>query len=129
MTNADILIVAPEVVLAVYAMSALLFGVYTIKDALASAMTFVSAAVLVFVAVWIGLSGGSDATAFSGMFVDDRFSRFAKVIVLISAAVVLVMSESYMSKHGLLRFEYSLLVVLAVIGMMVMVSAGTPYAQ
>jgi NADH-quinone oxidoreductase subunit N len=34
------------------------------------------------------------------------------------------MSESYMQQRGLLRFEYPILVALAVVGMMVMVSAG-----
>ncbi len=44
--------------------------------------------------------------------------------ILLSAAAVLVMSESYMKLRGLLRFEYPILVSLAVVGMMVMVSAG-----
>ncbi|MEM8555511.1 MAG: NADH-quinone oxidoreductase subunit NuoN, partial [Pseudomonadota bacterium] len=52
------------------------------------------------------------------------FSRFAKVMILFSAAAVLIMSEKYMEKRDLLRFEYPILVTLAVIGMMVMVSAG-----
>ncbi|CAN0606046.1 unnamed protein product, partial [Ectocarpus sp. 12 AP-2014] len=56
--------------------------------------------------------------------VDDAFARFAKVTILISAAIVLVMSEGYMARRGLLRFEYPLLVALASVGMMVMVSAG-----
>ncbi len=50
--------------------------------------------------------------------------RFAKVVILLSAAAILVMSEEYMVKRDLLRFEYPLLVALAVVGMMVMVSAG-----
>jgi NADH-quinone oxidoreductase subunit N len=58
------------------------------------------------------------------MFVDDGFARFAKVVILVSAAAVLVMSESYMQQRGLLKFEYPILVALAVVGMMVMVSAG-----
>jgi len=55
---------------------------------------------------------------------DDAFSRFAKVTILLSAAAVLLMSEEYMTRRDLLRFEYPLLVALAAVGMMVMVSAG-----
>ncbi len=40
------------------------------------------------------------------MFVDDGFARFAKVAILLSAASVLVMSQNYMARRGLLRFEY-----------------------
>jgi NADH-quinone oxidoreductase subunit N len=75
-------------------------------------------------AAWIATSGEGTSVAFGGMFVDDAFSRFAKVTILLSAAAVLLMSEEYMTRRDLLRFEYPLLVALAVVGMMVMVSAG-----
>ena len=58
------------------------------------------------------------------MFVDDAFSRFAKIVILLSAAAILLMGEGYAARRGLLRFEYPLLIALAVVGMMVMVSAG-----
>ena len=47
-----------------------------------------------------------------------------RVVILLSAAAVLVMSQEYMQKRDLLRFEYPILVALSVVGMMVMVSAG-----
>ena len=75
-------------------------------------------------AFWIALSGGGTQVAFGGMFIDDGFSRFAKVVILVSAAAILLMSQEYMEKRDLLRFEYPLLVALATVGMMVMVSAG-----
>jgi NADH:ubiquinone oxidoreductase subunit 2 (subunit N) len=62
--------------------------------------------------------------AFGGMFVDDAFARFAKVTILWSAAAVLLISQDYMTRNNLLRFEYPVLIALAVVGMMVMVSAG-----
>jgi NADH-quinone oxidoreductase subunit N len=58
------------------------------------------------------------------MFNDDGFARFAKILILTSAAAVLLMSEGYMARRGLLRFEYPLLIALAAVGMMMMVSAG-----
>jgi NADH-quinone oxidoreductase subunit N len=78
----------------------------------------------VALALWIGLAGQGERTAFGGMFIDDPFARFAKVTILVSAGAVLVMSQDYMSRRGLLRFEFPVLVTLAVLGMMVMVSAG-----
>jgi NADH-quinone oxidoreductase subunit N len=62
--------------------------------------------------------------AFGGMFVDDGFARFAKVVILLAAASILVMSQDYMSRKDMLRFEFPLLVALSVVGMMMMVSAG-----
>ena len=105
-------------------MGGLLVGAYGGKDKLASLMLWVTTAVLVALAAWIGFQGAGTATVFSGMFTDDAFARFAKVTILLSAAAVLLMSEGYMVKRDLLRFEYPLLIALASVGMMVMVSAS-----
>lgn len=122
--GADLNTILPEIVLAVYAMLALVGAVYTGKDRIASVLLWSTVAVMLALAIWIGLTGQSTTVAFGGMFVDDAFARFAKVVVLVSAAVVLLMSEGYMTRRGLLRFEYPMLVALAVVGMMMMVSAG-----
>jgi NADH-quinone oxidoreductase subunit N len=124
MIGADIQILMPEIVLAVYAMLALLVAVYTTKDGMAPLLTWMTSGLFGLLAVWIAINGQGTNIAFEGMFVDDGFARFAKVVILLSAAAVLLMSESYMQRRGLLRFEYPLLVALAVVGMMVMVSAG-----
>ena len=124
MIQADLTIILPEILLAVYAMLALLFGVYTTKDKMAPLLTWTTAVVFVLLAVFIGVNGQGDNIAFGGMFHDDAFARFAKVTILLSAAAVLLMSQDYMERRGLLRFEYPILVSLSVVGMMVMVSAG-----
>ncbi len=124
MISADIQILMPEIVLAVYAMAALIGAVYTTKDGMAPLLTWATSGLFVLLAVWIGINGQGTNIAFGGMFVDDGFARFAKITILLSAAAVLLMSEAYMQRRGLLRFEYPLLVALAVVGMMVMVSAG-----
>ena len=124
MISADLNIILPEIFLAVYAMLALVGAVYTRKDGLAPVLTWVTAAILTAVGIWIGVNGQGTNLAFGGMFQDDGFARFAKVVILISAAAVLIMSQEYMQRRGLLRFEYPVLVVLAVVGMMMMVSAG-----
>jgi NADH-quinone oxidoreductase subunit N len=113
-----------EIMLAVYAMAALLFCAYTRKDALTTPLTWVTAAVLVALAIWIGWTVEGEQVTFAGGFIDDAFARFAKVTVLLSAAAVLVMSEDYMRRRGLARFEYPVLIAFAVLGMMMMVSAG-----
>jgi len=124
MTSTDFSIVLPEVLLAIYGMAALLFAVYTGKDKLAGLITWVTAAVFVVIALMIGLGGEGAHTAFGGMFIDDAFSRFGKVGVLLAGAAVLVMSYDFLEKRGFAKFEYPILVLFSTIGMMVMVSAG-----
>ena len=122
--TSDFQIVLPEVIIAVCAMAALIFGVTTGKDRTASLLVWITSGLFVLMAVWIGAGGDGVRSAFGGMFIDDPFARFAKVTILLSAAAVLAMSRDYMQRRDLLRFEYPVLVALAVVGMMLMVSAG-----
>ncbi|MFD2738609.1 NADH-quinone oxidoreductase subunit NuoN [Sulfitobacter aestuarii] len=124
MISADLNIILPEILLAVFAMLALLGAVYTSKDETGGLLVWLTAAIMVVLAAWIGLTGEGTRVAFNGMFIEDGFARFAKVTILLSAASVLVMSEGYMKSRGLLRFEYPVLVALSAVGMMMMVSAG-----
>ncbi|AAV96004.1 NADH-quinone oxidoreductase subunit NuoN [Ruegeria pomeroyi] len=124
MIQADLYIILPEIVLALYAMAALLGAVYTTKDGMGPALVWATAALMAVLAIWIATQDSGTRVAFNGMFVDDAFARFAKVAILLSAGAVLLMSQDYMARRGLLRFEYPLLVALAAVGMMMMVSAG-----
>lgn len=124
MTAIDLATVLPELILAVYAMAALMFGVYTTKDGMSGLLTWATAGVFVALAVYIALAMTGAQVGFGGLVVDDGFGRFAKVVILLSAAAVLIMSQDYMTRKDLARFEYPVLITLAVIGMMVMVSSG-----
>ncbi|WP_197915713.1 NADH-quinone oxidoreductase subunit NuoN [Thiosulfatihalobacter marinus] len=124
MIQADLNIILPEILLSVYAMVALIGAVYGGKDKLAPMLTWLTAIVFVLLGAWIGMTGAGENLAFDGMFQDDGFSRFAKVTILFSAAAVLIMGQDYMSRRGMLRFEYPVLIALSAVGMMMMVSAG-----
>ena len=124
MISTDIGILMPEIALAVFAMAALLWGVWTGKDRTAPTLLWATVAVFLALAVLIGAGAGGTRIAFGGMFIDDAFARFSKIVILVSAAAVLAMSQGYMERRGLLRFEFPVLVTLSVVGMMVMVSAG-----
>ncbi|MEM7320480.1 MAG: NADH-quinone oxidoreductase subunit NuoN [Pseudomonadota bacterium] len=124
MMQAELSVILPEIVLAVYAMLALIGAVYTSKDGLGPLLVWVTSGLMAALAIWIASNASGTHIAFGGMFIDDGFARFAKVVILLSAAAVLVMSQDYMSRRGLLRFEYPIIVALAAIGMMMMVSAG-----
>ena len=114
----------PEIVLALFAMAALMAGAFMGKDKVAVPIVWATVAAFVLLAAWIGLGRTADTMAYGGMFLNDGFARFAKVVVLLSAAAVLAMGQEYMLRRDLLRFEYPVLVALATVGMMMMVSAG-----
>ncbi|MBC7157294.1 MAG: NADH-quinone oxidoreductase subunit N, partial [Rhodobacteraceae bacterium] len=124
MISADFSTVLPEVLLAVYAMAVLLLGVYAGKDRLTAAITWATVAALLVVAAMVGFGGGGSGIAFGGLIIDDAFARFARVTLLLSAAAVLAMSQDYLERRDMGRFEYPVLIALSVVGMMIMVSAG-----
>ncbi|MBU2982089.1 NADH-quinone oxidoreductase subunit NuoN [Lentibacter algarum] len=122
--QADLNTILPEILIALYAMLALVAAVYTGKDKLAAPITYLTAAVFLGMSAYIGLNGSDATAAFGGMFQDDAFARFAKVMILVSAAAVLVMGMGYLESRNMMKFEYPILVALSVVGMMFMVSAG-----
>ncbi|WP_414898172.1 NADH-quinone oxidoreductase subunit NuoN [Rhodovulum sp. YEN HP10] len=124
MISDDLSVVLPEIILSVYAMLALVGAVYTGKDRAAPVLVWTTSALMLALAVWIGVTAGPTRTAFGGALIDDGFARFAKVVVLASAALVMLMSHDYMRRQKTLLFEFPVLITLGVVGMMLMVSAG-----
>ena len=94
MIQADLTIILPEIVLAIYAMAALIGAVYTTKDALAPMLVWATSGLMAVLAIWIAMNGEGTNVAFNGMFVDDGFARFAKVAILLSAAAVLLIARN-----------------------------------
>ncbi|MFT4794902.1 MAG: NADH-quinone oxidoreductase subunit N [Paracoccaceae bacterium] len=119
----DLQAVLPELALAIYAMAALLVCVYGGQDKWASTLIWVTSGVFALLALEVGLENGR-VVAFHGAFIADGFARFAKVVILLGSAVTLALSESYLRRNNLLKFEFPIIVAMAVLGMMVMVSAG-----
>src|SRR5256885_11772768 len=58
------------------------------------------------------------------MFVNDACAVFMKALVLLGSAVTMMMVLRYKEEHGIARFEFPVLVLLATAGMMVMISAN-----
>lgn len=72
---------------------------------------------------WYGL--GTDYGAMlNGMFVDDVFSDVIKIAVCLLAFLVFVYSREYIRAREFFSSEYFVLGLFAVVGMMVMASAG-----
>jgi NADH-quinone oxidoreductase subunit N len=77
-------------------------------------------------AAWltVSTSGGDSVLTFNGMFVDDVMSDVLKLMTYIAVSAMLVYSRSYMQLRGLFRGEFFALVLFAMLGMMVMISAN-----
>jgi NADH-quinone oxidoreductase subunit N len=68
-------------------------------------------------------SGVDNVSAFGGMFVADSFALYMKLLVLGGTFAALMLSLRPVGSDDVNKPEYSLLVLLAVVGMMLMISA------
>ena len=101
MISADIQTVMPEIILAVYAMLALLAAVYTTKDKMAPLLTWLTSGLFVVLAFWIS-GGHGTVTAFDGMYTCGGFSRLGVVVFLVCGAAVCWLVEGCLVVGGLL---------------------------
>ena len=123
MITSDIITAFAEVSLAVTAMAGLVWGACVRHRPTGSIMLWLAAAAMAAAALWIALLPSADASAFAGIYADDAFARYAKVIILLSASLTLLIGHDYLARQGILEFEFPILIVLATVGMMVMASA------
>jgi NADH-quinone oxidoreductase subunit N len=74
---------------------------------------------------WSVVIDGGPSTALAHMIALDGFSVFVSVIVVISAALMLLLSSDYLVRHGIeSRPEYVSLVLLSASGMLMMATAN-----
>jgi len=112
----------PELLLAVGSVVLLLAGVFFSRER--STGISVAAIVLLVAVMAVSIWLPAEGTLFNGGFIADSFARYMKYLVLGGSAFALILSTSTAKPMGLDKFEYSLLVLLATLGMMVMVSAN-----
>jgi NADH-quinone oxidoreductase subunit N len=111
----------PELILAIGSMVLLVAGAF-MGNRWTGQTSMLAGGVLVAAA--IAAAVGPQGDAFGGSFVMDQAAAFAKVIVYVSSAVVIVLGAGWLERTGNPRFEFPILILLAVLGMSVMVSAG-----
>ncbi|MBM3565896.1 MAG: NADH-quinone oxidoreductase subunit NuoN [Alphaproteobacteria bacterium] len=116
----------PEIVLAVGGLVMLMAGVFQNGPVarVVHRSGWMGIGVLGVALISVLALGQERMLTFGGMFAFDPFVRFAKILVLIGAAAALAMSGDFLLRHRAGRFEYAVLVVFSVAGMMMMLSAN-----
>jgi len=119
----DLITALPELLLACLAMTLLMFGVFR-GDRSTPLVLLLSVVTLVVLIGLIALGPRGEGVAFGGLFVSDFYGDFMKVLVLVGSATAMTMSLRYFESEGVVRFEYPILMLFAVLGMMMMISAN-----
>jgi NADH-quinone oxidoreductase subunit N len=113
----------PELFLAVAGMVLLVAGVFRGNESL----RFINRAAIFSFLIALFIMLGQEPTGgaiVNGMFVQDAFTFFMKLLVIGGVMVSLALSVQYLHQEQVLRFEYPILILFSGLGMMLMVSAN-----
>jgi len=121
----DILPALPEIILATLALVLVLVAAYGGESARnAQRVTRIALGGIVLALALIWSSSAGNETAFGGMFRADSFAGYMKILVLLGTFCALYMSITPLAKDDINKPEFALLVMLALVGMMLMISAN-----
>ena len=121
--SADLTAAAPELFVAVAGMVMLMFGAFRGENS-ARFVSWLGVGVLIVAALLVIAGPVGTTLAFNGQFVVDDFAVFAKILLIVGAALALILAIPFNMREGIDQFEFPILIVLAVLGMMMMVSAN-----
>jgi NADH-quinone oxidoreductase subunit N len=113
----------PELILAVGILVLVLFGALRGKES-GGPVTEIAAALLGLAIVIIFLGSKTTAVVFDGAFIDDGFGRFMKVLTLAGSLVTLIMSQDFLAREKIDKFEFPILILLSTLGMLMLISAA-----
>ena len=117
-------LVLPEIFLSLSIMFLLILGVFK-KDS-SILIQNISLIVLLVTAVisFNETLGVNQTLLFNDSIIIDYLSSFMKIVTLLAAFLVLVISSNYLKTFKLFKIEYPILILSSVLGMMVMISSN-----
>ena len=117
-------LVLPEIFLSLSIMFLLIMGVFK-KDS-SKLIHNLSLIILLITAVIIFNEnlGIERALLFNGSVIIDYMSSFMKIITLLAAFLVLVISSNYLKIFKIFKIEYPILILSSVLGMMIMIASN-----
>jgi NADH-quinone oxidoreductase subunit N len=121
----DITLLIPELVLLVLASVALVVDAYSESPDKVMTYRFVQLSLLIVITLILIYTPDSTGYAFHNHFVNDPMSMILKTVIGIVSLVVFFYSFEYFKEHEIVKGEYYVLGLFAVLGMMIMSSAAS----
>jgi NADH-quinone oxidoreductase subunit N len=112
-----------EIFLAVAGMALLMVGVFRKTDP-SRGVTLLAVIAFAVAAVLALTTNTVETVTFNGLFVVNAFTGFAKMLILLAAALSMFLALSWAKNEGIARYEMPVIMLFAVLGMMMMVSSN-----
>ncbi len=112
----------PEIFLSISTFALLIIGVF-LKNSFE--LIYRLSIFVIFILILILITGETSIVKiFNDSFIYDKFSIFAKVLILVATFFVLLISKKYLTDIKNNKFEYPIIVLLSILGMFIMVSSN-----
>jgi NADH-quinone oxidoreductase subunit N len=117
-------LVFPEIFLSLSIMFLLILGVFK-KDSSKLIQNTSLIILLITAVITFNETLGIEQTfLFNGSIIIDYLASFMKIVTLLAAFLVLVISSNYLKTFKIFKIEYPILILSSVLGMMVMISSN-----
>src|SRR3954470_19647915 len=119
--------VLPEVLLLAGACAVMIGDLY-VKDTgrrASVAMAQIVLAACALATLFVAYGTRERLVLFNGLFVVDHLANLLKLVCYLSVSAALVYSRGFLQERGLLRGEFISLLLFSLLGMMVLISAGS----
>ncbi len=117
-------LVFPEIFLSLSIMFLLILGVFKKDSSKLIQNTSLIVLLITAVITFNETLGIDEKLLFNDSVIIDYLSSFMKIITLLAAFLVLVISSSYLKTFRIFKIEYPILILSSVLGMMVMISSN-----
>ena len=116
--------ITPELFLVVFNLCFLVAMLFVKSQAILSNSNKISAVALLTTA-WLVYSNPVDSDPIiNGFYTSNEFTAFFKILILLLSSVILYLSDAYLKKNNLLKYEYPVLINFSVFGMMLVISSN-----
>ena len=116
-------IIAPELILALVAMTLLMIGSFYQKKSINLIITL-SFITLIILSINELIPSENQVFAFNAFFIEDTLSSFAKFIIFFTSSLSIIMSANWLRNYDKSAFEFPVLILFSTLGMALMVSAN-----
>ena len=112
----------PEIFLSISILTTLMIGVFFKESYIL--VTNIIYGIIISLTIIIISSFSESFNLFSNSFISNSFTNFFKILILIGTFFTLIITQKFIKETKINYFEYSLVLLLSVLGMFIMISAN-----
>ena len=116
--------ITPELFLVIFNLSFLCFMLFVKSSAILLNCNKIAALALIVTAVLVHFNRIDADPIINGFYTSNEFTAFFKMLILFLSSVILYLSDSYLKKNDLLKYEFPILINFSVFGMLVVISSN-----